>query len=170
MKTKEAWYAVIGGCVGAVLTMLAGSFLPLGAQSLSDVSFGKITCTQLKVTDPGVTKEDFAAVSIIPGLVLVKGKDGVPKVFIFTDEDGGIFELYSKDRKIGVKMGVDENGGFVGVRGKDGKSMVELSVNEHGGRIDVFGRGNKGSRASMGVNAYGYGGVHTWDKNGYLLK
>ena len=153
--------------------MVVCSFSPLGAQSQSDVSFGKITCTQLKVTDPGGTKEDFAAVSITPGLVLVKGKDGVPKVSIFTDEDGGIFELYGKDRKIGVKMDVDENGGHMHVAGKDDKSMVELSVNEHGGRIDVFGRGNKetgASRASMGVNAYGYGAVSTWDKNGYLLK
>ena len=32
MRRKEGLYAVIGGCVGAVLTMVVCSFLQLGAQ------------------------------------------------------------------------------------------------------------------------------------------
>ena len=50
MKAKERLYAVIGGCVGAVLTMVVCSFLPLGAQSQGG-SFGEITCTGLKVVN-----------------------------------------------------------------------------------------------------------------------
>ena len=33
MKAKERLYAVVGGCVGAVLTMVVCSFFPLGLQS-----------------------------------------------------------------------------------------------------------------------------------------
>ena len=33
MNKKERWYAVIGGCVGAVLTLVVCSFSPLGAQN-----------------------------------------------------------------------------------------------------------------------------------------
>lgn len=51
MKKKEAFYAVIGGCVGAVLTMVMCSLLPLGAQSQGD-RFGEITCTGLRVINP----------------------------------------------------------------------------------------------------------------------
>ena len=51
MKSREAWYAVVGGCVGAVLTLVVCSFFPLGAQSQAD-RFGKISCTGLTVVDP----------------------------------------------------------------------------------------------------------------------
>ena len=44
-----------------------------------------------------------------------------------------------------------------------------LSVNEHGGRVSVRGKGNNETRAVMGFNEYGNGGVSTWDKNGYRL-
>ena len=41
MRRKEALYAVVGGVVGAVLVMVAGSFSPLGAQNeLKDAEFG----------------------------------------------------------------------------------------------------------------------------------
>ena len=51
MNRKASFYAVIGGCVGAVLTMAVCSVLPIGAQSQSDSVFGEITCTGLKVVD-----------------------------------------------------------------------------------------------------------------------
>ena len=44
MTRKEALIAVIGGVVGAVLVMAAGSISPLGAQNgVRDAEFGKIT-------------------------------------------------------------------------------------------------------------------------------
>ena len=67
MRRKEALFAVIGGSVGAVLVMVVGSFSPLGAQSVSDGNFGKITCTRLEVVRP----------------------DGIQAALIFVDEDGG---------------------------------------------------------------------------------
>ena len=50
MKAKEGLYAVIGGCVGAVLTLSVCSFSPLGAQSQSG-EFGEIICSGLTVVD-----------------------------------------------------------------------------------------------------------------------
>ena len=35
MNRKEVLYAVIGGCVGAVLTMVMCSFSPVGAQQVA---------------------------------------------------------------------------------------------------------------------------------------
>ena len=57
MNSKGLLYAVVGGCVGSVLTLVVCSFSPLGAQSQSDGNFGEITCTKLIVVDPlkGVT-------------------------------------------------------------------------------------------------------------------
>ena len=59
MHKKEAWYAVIGGCVGTVLTMVVCSFSPLGAQSQSDGHFNEITCQRLRLVGDlrGLTTE-----------------------------------------------------------------------------------------------------------------
>ena len=51
MRRKEAFFAVVGGVVGAVLTMVTGLFSPLGAQD-EDASFGTVTCRELKVVGP----------------------------------------------------------------------------------------------------------------------
>ena len=51
MKTKERLYAVIGGMVGAVLTMVVCSLSPLGAQSQSEGHFDEITCRKLRVVN-----------------------------------------------------------------------------------------------------------------------
>ena len=50
MRKKEHWYAIIGGAVGAVFTMVVCSFFPIGAQSQGD-TFGDITCTGLRVVN-----------------------------------------------------------------------------------------------------------------------
>ena len=53
MRRKEALYAVIGGIVGAVLTIAAGSFSPLEAQNeVGDAEFDTITCRLMKLVDP----------------------------------------------------------------------------------------------------------------------
>lgn len=57
MRKKEGLYAVVGGCVGAVLTMAVCSLSPLGAQSQLDGNLGKIICTGLTVVDPDATPD-----------------------------------------------------------------------------------------------------------------
>ncbi len=97
MKRELIYAAVIGGVVGAILTMVVGSFSPVGAQSQSDVSFGKITCTELVVENPD------GAVWIFPGtmggLVSVKGKDGEPGAEMSVNEYGnGAVRTWDKNR------------------------------------------------------------------------
>ena len=72
-----------------------------------------------------------------------------------------------------VELGVDEKSGagFVRMSDKAFKEQAVISTDEYGGWVSVFGKGDSElSRASMGVNEYGNGGVGTWDKNGYRLK
>ena len=67
MRRKESVYAVIGGIVGAVLTLAVCSVMPLGAQN-GNATFGEITCTKLNVVDAA----------------------GETNVYLGTDEDGTV--------------------------------------------------------------------------------
>ena len=54
MKQDAIYAAIIGGVVGAVLVMAAGSFAPLGAQNdVKDAEFGTITCDEVRVRGGG---------------------------------------------------------------------------------------------------------------------
>lgn len=144
MNAKASLYAVIGGVVGAVLTMAVCSVMPIGAQN-GDATFGEITCTGLKVVDfEGTTKVLIHNMKEYGGQVSVFGKAG--SVWLVTEKRGGRVAAF----------------------GKAGK--VLLYTDEHGGSVSVYGKGSNESRAVMGVNEYGNGMVSTWDKNGYRLK
>ena len=92
MNRKVGLYAVIGGVVGAVLTMAVGSVLPLGAQSQSD-NFGEITCTGLKVVNP----------------------DGKALIKLSAENMGGFVQIWSKKYSPGgvVFLGASKYGGHV---------------------------------------------------------
>ena len=112
---KERLYAAIGGCVGAVLTLVVCSFSPLGAQSQSDVNFGKITCTELVVADK------------IP-----HGS----RVWIMPNS-ASVFHGY----ELQVFIGSSPLGGSVMVSGGDNKglrSSVTIEASEKESRIYVF--------------------------------
>lgn len=65
-------------------------------------------------------------------------------------------------------MRVDEDGGDITVHRRESTGEgVRIDTDEHGGQVVVFGKGNKLSRAIMGVDEFGNGGVSVWDKNGY---
>ena len=51
MRRKESFYAVVGGCVGTVLTLMVCSLSPLAVESRSDGNFDKITCRELNIID-----------------------------------------------------------------------------------------------------------------------
>ena len=141
MNTKAGLYAVIGGVVGAVLTMAVCSVMPVGAQN-GDTTFGVITCTGLKVVDaegnPSVTLMDV----LDDGMVVVNGKAG-GGVILHVNDHGGRVDVFSK--------AIDNDYG----RGDDFSTQID--------------RLHNAIRASMGVNEYGNGAVDTWDKNGYRL-
>ena len=89
MKREETWCAVIGGCVGAVLTLVVCSFSPLGTENeAADAEFGVITCQEIRVISSD--GKIGAAMGIIEdgGIVSVNG-------------NGGLCELWAS-----MKMGV----------------------------------------------------------------
>ena len=127
------------GAVIMLIGLAVGAIVspPLIAQR--DDVFGDIQCTGLTVVD----------------------KQGNVGVLLATGEGGGLVGVFGKD---GESVGV-EHGGFVGVYGKDGGS-ASMTTDEDGGRIVVANNQGK-TRAVMGINEFGNGGVSTWDKNGY---
>ena len=124
MKRKEALYAVVGGCVGAVLTMVVCSFHPLGAQSQSDSNFGKITCTELDVLNAEGEVVVHIGVLENGGVVSVNGNDGEPQASMGVFRNGGIVRVNGNDGESMASMGVLRNGGVVRVNGNDGKFKV----------------------------------------------
>lgn len=171
MSTKERMYAVIGGCVGAVLTMFVGAFLPVGAQSESE-NFGKITCSELRVVNAAGQTRALINYDEYGGDFQVFGKDyarrGSSYVAMGIDPDGrGLFAVSSVEVPVGVTIGVDDNGGRVSVWGDDKSGSATIQVDAYGGRFNAYGKGSNKGQAAIGVNEYGNGAVSTWDKNGY---
>ena len=161
MNRKAGLYAVIGGVVGAVLTMVVGLFSPLGAHNEKvDADFGTITCTELVVRDA----EDNRAVWLIShergGTVAVQGEGGNVMLdgtgFIGVESKGGNMTL---------------TGTQFHMLGKEGVNVV-LTTTEHGGRVSVGGKGDYGAseaKAAISVNKYGNGRVSTWNRKGDRL-
>ena len=75
-------------------------------------------------------------------------------------------EVIDKNGKTAIWLMTDEHGGRVSVLGKD-DGIASMSTDQHGGVVGVFNNQGK-TRAFMGVDAFGNGGVATLDKNGYL--
>ena len=103
---------------------------PLTAQ---DGKFGEITCTGLKVVNPG-------------GRTMVK---------LTTDERGGSVTIWGKHVLSGAQMSIDERGGNVSVRGRAAKSLglAFMSIGEHGGAVVVTNE--ERSKAFMSIQAHG---------------
>lgn len=189
MNAKERLYAVIGGCVGAVLTMVVCSFFPLGAQSQGD-SFGDITCTGLTVVNADGAPMVKLSSTFAGGVVEVYdtisyGKDDTSAVKLFGGLLGGGVSVNDRDSKWAVAIGADAYGGVVNVWGEDG--LARMSIAEHGAVVSVWGGGanpvalmsaykhggnvevlSKDQKlvATMKVNESGDGVISTWDKNG----
>ena len=122
MRRRQVLFAVIGGVVGTVLTMVAGSFSPLGAQDETvDLNVGEITCKSLKVVDA----------------------DGNPLATIDIDKHGGHVIVVGRDPISAATMRIDGHGGIVSVLGKDGKSAAVMRTYTHGGIVNVVGNGEK---------------------------
>ena len=90
---EKLTYIALGGTLVLVGMVAGGLFSPLGAQSQRDVSFGKITCTELVVADNiphgsqvwimpnsvsvfhGMNLQTFIGSSPLGGSVMVSGGD-----------------------------------------------------------------------------------------------
>ena len=135
MRRKEMLHAVIGGVVGAVLVMAAGSFSPLGAQNeMKDVEFGTITCRMLRVMYNGQRDNGHLLVTeITPFSVEISQAKG-RRVLLHA---GGV-TVDGEDGKGGAYMIVHEDGGVVSLKGTDGDSGAKMAIGEYGGRVSVM--------------------------------
>ena len=199
MNRKAGFYAVIGGMVGAVLTMAVCSVMPIGAQN-GNATFGEITCTGLKVVDEagiagiqlstgadrysGVTiygSEIGTFSTLTGGGIVVSGTAGIisllPRSVMVSDGESSV-ELQAADdtgrirvagKSGNVWLSTDENGGSVKLTSSDSTRAAYMDIDEHGGSFTVYGKGSNKSRAIIRVNEYGNGAVSTWDKNDYRL-
>ena len=190
MRTKEVFYAVIGGIVGSVLTMTVGTLAPLGAQDeLEDLNVGRITCRELDVLDAKGNLRAGLNTSEFGGSVFVVGKLGKGAEMHVTKYGGAVF-VWGKEAKGGAGMHLDGFGGKVYVEGRGFKEAA-LSIDKHGGRVSVEGKESdelkkaamsidgdggavdvwgKRARARMGVDKDGNGGFSSWDENGNRLE
>lgn len=189
MKANERLYAVIGGCVGAVLTLVVCAFFPLGAQSQRD-TFGEITCTRLNVVGSDGSVKILLGVINEGGVINVFGEEANARpvvtidagdyggqILTFSRKGGHISEMgvgkygaHVRAESIGkgeVSMEVDEHGGRVDVHGKrkpvDGNGTVSIRLTEHGGKVSVHGKNSLVPRVVMGIDEYGHGTVFTRD-------
>ena len=156
MNGKERCYAIIGGCVGAVLTLVVCSLSPLGAQSQSDVNFGKITCAELEVMGPDRTRRVSIAALKDGGVVRVYSRND-QGVRIFASESRGHIRVYGEDDRYGkgdrsVSISVNGYGGRIIAHGKHGKG-VNISINEDGGHVGVYH--TNGLAAAMNIGGHG---------------
>lgn len=167
MKRKELLLAVIGGVVGALLTMAAGSIAPLGAQNdVRDVEFGAITCKSIRVKpdEPGAT-----------GVLIHVGEDGVGEIIV-PGKKGGLLgimgstiliqsgEIRVMDKQANANVVIQGHKSVsIGIV-RDEKHQVLIGNNEHGGAVLVQSVDRSGS-ASMGI-FHGDGIVTARDKDG----
>ena len=155
MKDKLL-YSAIGGCTGAVLTLIFSLFSPLNAQNTSpDATFGKLTCTELLVRP----SDDM----------LDRGHLG-GHISLTTHQNGAQLVILG-DLGVGASPGVtlDTSAKSVDLYLFEGEKSAFLRINEHGGSVGVSGKGKDTGKARMGINEYGNGAISTWDKHGYRL-
>ena len=192
MNRKASSYAVIGGIVGAVLTMVAGHVMPIGAQSGDNANFGKITCEELEVVSvigritisdaminvkselpsdiirDSVLEGSSGATLISGGSIMISGDDGTALVDMRNDGHSGTVSVTRGGTgNLAAQMGATEDGGYVWVNDfeKDG-GMAAMTIDENGGIVSVFGKGHSKINAAVGVDGYGNGAVNIWDANG----
>ena len=164
MKMKERLYAVIGGCVGAFITMLMWSYNPLGAQSGEDGNFNVVTCRELMVLDSEGKRNVRMSSQEYGGSIGVYGDTGASLLVI--DKRGGRITVAGDTGSAWMSMG--GHGGFVSVFGQKGEGRgAVMSINKHGGEVRVVS--DQEGKAIMAVNEDGNGAVTTWDKAGNLV-
>ncbi|MDE0298091.1 MAG: hypothetical protein OXN17_05630 [Candidatus Poribacteria bacterium] len=181
MRKKEVLFAVIGGVVGAVLTMAAGSIAPLGAQNeVKDVEFGKIACRGITVKNQampgqgvtvgplgvGVWGDEGSVDLRVKSGAGIRVSDGRGRVEIGVDEQGGLVKVRGKNGEGGARMGIDEHGGAVWVHGKDRTSMATMRIMEQGGFINCYSNTESSGTAGIGINEHGHGLVVVLDADG----
>ena len=166
MRRKEVLYAVIGGVVGAVLVMAAGSFSPLGAQNdVAAAEFGTITCRRLVVRYDGfpyateinpisvtVSDEDGRSATLRAHGVSVRGENGKGKAAMTVMGEHVAVSLSGEDGEGKAAMTVMGEHVAVSLSGEDGEGSVYMTVGDRSGVVTV---GGEEGEVFMTVNDHG---------------
>ena len=174
MRRKECLYAVIGGCVGAILTMAMCSVLPLGGQSQSDglvfgeirctklIVRGEISCTQLAVVNSDLDRTNVGrgpAVMIMAnekhgGQLYVKGTDLRSDVSVIAGKSGASVSVASAESDVRVIAG--KSGASVSVADAEiDTPAAKMGVGGKGGYVWVNHLETRGGLAMMSVDEHG---------------
>ena len=184
---KKSLERVLFMCVGGVLVLLGGVFLPqneqVNAQNTDEHAFGTIICRALKVVDAlGQVRAGLGS-DEKGGFVTVVGKDkmGIPMpvVAITENEYGGSVLIMGKDKKSAAGMSIQENlpGRFGGIMMvKNDESQPNIATNTIKGAVSIHAAENGGGMAilnnagktvmMLGVSHTGSGMLLTGDKYG----
>lgn len=174
-------------CVGGVLVLLGGVFLPqsknVNAQNTSERVFDTIICRELKVVDAlGQVRAGLGS-DEKGGFVTVFGKDKrgirMPVIAITENEQGGSIYILGKDRKSAAGLSIQEHlpgrfGGIMMVKNDESQSntitnfsrgAISIHAAENGGGIAIFNNAGK-IVMMLGVSNTDSGTLLTGDKYG----
>lgn len=168
MKRENMWYAVIGGIVGAIVTILVTTFSPLTTQHQLH-NLGDITCTSLTVVDPKIGKgrifleQDSSAGAYIT----IVDEDDKHRIMLGSGVHAGFLDVSGNDKSM-LRLGGDKDGGFLLLNDKHAKRRVGLAVEDReqvpGAVLEMF---NKGDTRIFQVGASPNGGIAlVWDNTG----
>ena len=189
MKRKELFYAVIGGCFGAAITMLVGLFTPIKVDAQSqptDAQFGTLRCREIHIVntqgqDTVSIKGDeesasikIRAHSIVPGQPNSEitfranafGADiDMGKISIKADKNSCDLSM-SGERNIIKMFNQKKNIGAVEIATTDRGGSVSVKGKPHNIKRQMFDHRASSGRASIRIDKEGNGVFEAWDANG----
>ena len=132
-------------CVGGVLVLLGGAFLPqskqVNAQNTDERVFDTVICRELRVVDAF----------------------GQVRARLGSDDDGGFVVVWGKDKKRGAFL----DGGGLTIANNEGKIVGMLQATEYSGGLTIFN--NEGHPVgTLDVSNTGGGVLFTRDKHGNI--
>ena len=127
-----------------------GSLFTIVGMLASDVTarrdkFGEIECTRLKIVDDdGVAKVALAVDGNTAGHISIYGTNGLPRVMLSSDGEGGIVSVSGNDNQAKVAIASNGAGGVIEVYNQNEDRAVLLDVEgEHSGRVEIYDKDKK---------------------------
>ena len=199
MNFKQKFFYMALGCVftliGYTLATLTTTTTAQIEDLVSEVTYDKITCKELLITDgEGDNKiiinpltitvtSQYWETTINPHSISIKGvaynayladggisflsKDDKSRATLSILGGGGSIQITDKNGTIVGRMEVGEKGGgLIKLNDQHNKSAIQLNFGDDGGHISFFNKGGE-NVLQAGVNEGGGGTINTNDKHGY---
>jgi len=189
MKRKEVLIAVIGGCIGAVITMMVGLLSPLQVIAQSqpqDAEFGTLRLRQLHIVNAkgqatvsiegseDKTSISMRAHSIVPGqpnseITFRADAYGASidmgKILIKADKNNCNLSM-SGEHNIIKMFNQKKNIGAVAIATDDRGGEVSVKGKPHNIKRQMFDYRASSAGASMSIDKNGDGVFNAWDAKG----